>query len=126
MSWLGANGEGEYPTVDEGYLGRLTELLGAEKLREILSDGLLELSDRLEQVRLLAADGRQDDLARAAHDLVGTAGYLGFTCLSLAAADLERAARRNGRTDDVLAAIDALAEEAFAAMQPRLRALGTG
>ena len=122
MSWLGADGDGDYPTVDEGYLDRLTDLLGEEKLREILSDGLIELADRLEQVGVLAAENRRREVAAVAHDLVGTAGYLGLTSLSLAATDLERAARRgDAPLDDDLAAVEELAEEAFAAMQPRLR-----
>ncbi|HUF56410.1 MAG TPA: Hpt domain-containing protein [Thermohalobaculum sp.] len=124
MTRLGTegNGDGEYPDVDEAYLGRLADLLGEEKLREILSDGLIEVADRLEQVAVLAAENRRREIAAVAHDLVGTAGYLGLTRLSLAATDLERAARRGDRPlDHELKAVEELAEAAFAAMQPRLR-----
>ena len=122
MDWLTAGENGEYRELDEGYLDRLAGLLGEAKLREILSDGLIELADRLEQVGVLAAENRRREVAAVAHDLVGTAGYLGLTSLSLAATDLERAARRGeGPLDDDLAAVEELAEEAFAAMQPRLR-----
>ena len=94
MSSLRPDDECVYPKIDEGYLDRLEDLLGGEKLREILSDGLIELADRLERIAPLAAQNRRREVAAAAHDLVGTAGYLGLTCLSLAATDLERAARR--------------------------------
>lgn len=123
MTRLGTegNGDGEYPDVDEAYLGRLDDLLGEEKLREILSDGLIELADRLEQIGVLAAENRRREIAAVAHDLVGTAGYLGLTRLSLAATDLDRAARRGDRPlDHELKAVEELAEAAFAAMQPRL------
>ncbi len=120
MSGRGLDGDDEYPTIDAAYLDRLQDLLGAEKLREILSDGLIELADRLEQIGALAAENRRREIAGVAHDLVGTAGYLGLTRLSLAATDLERAARRGqGPLDPDLAEVEQLAEEAFAAMQPR-------
>ena len=123
MSWSGSDGEGGYPTIDEAYLDRLETLLGEQKLREILSDGLIELADRLEQIGVLAAENRRSEIAAVAHALIGTAGYLGLTRLSLAATDLEHAARRDeGPLDDHIGAVGELAEEAFAAMQPRLRA----
>ena len=123
MSWLRSGGEGDYPKIDDAYLDRLEDLLGKEKLREILSDGLIELADRLEQIGALAAENRRREIAAVAHDLVGTAGYLGLTCLSLAATDLERAARRgDGSLEDALRTVEERAEEAFTVMQPRLRA----
>ncbi|MEL7469509.1 MAG: Hpt domain-containing protein [Pseudomonadota bacterium] len=83
------------PTVlDETYLERLEKHLGESILREILSDGLLELSDRLARVQELAVSGNSAELVRLVHDLSGMAGHLGLTQLGHLSVDAERALRQ--------------------------------
>ena len=122
MAWLSSNDTGEHPEVDNAYLDRLVEVLGDEKLSEVLSDGLLELADRLDQLRRLARADRRDELAAVAHDMVGTAGQMGLTRLSLAAADLERTARRPGVS--LAAEVETIGdrtERGVAELEPRVR-----
>ena len=122
MVWLSSSETGDHPDLDHAYLDRLAEVLGEEKLRELLSDGFLELADRLEQLRRLARAGRRDELASVAHDMVGTAGHIGLKLLSLAAADLERTAREPGASlGEEVAAMQALAERGFAELESRIQ-----
>ncbi len=127
MIWLSANGPGEYPDLDGDYLDRLGAVLGAAKLRELLSDGLLELADRLTQLRRLAAHERLDELAAVAHDMVGAAGHLGLSRLSLAATDVERAARRQDPAlGERMEALEAAADPALAALRRRIDGTAPG
>lgn len=81
------------PTLDTDYLARLEGHLGEAALAELLADGLIELSDRLRRMGELERNGDLDSIARLGHDLVGMAGNLGLARLSVAAAELNRAAR---------------------------------
>ncbi|MEM9061803.1 MAG: Hpt domain-containing protein [Pseudomonadota bacterium] len=76
--------------LDESYLERLSKHLGEAVLRDILSDGLLELSDRVAQTQELAAAGDSAGLGRLVHDLSGMAGHLGLAQLGHLAVDAER------------------------------------
>lgn len=85
--------EPERPTLDAEYLARLEGHLGTAPLAELIADGLIELSDRLRQLAELERSGDLEAMARLGHDLVGMAGNLGLARLSLAAAEMQRAAR---------------------------------
>lgn len=79
-------GTGEQPAVLDGqYLARLETHLGKAELRELLSDGLLELTDRVARLPKLAEADDSEGLAHLLHDIVGMAGHLGLTRLSHAA-----------------------------------------
>lgn len=87
----------ELPMLDEGFLGRLAGFVGQAVLAELAADGLIELADRLARLAEKMADGDLDAVARTGHDLVGMAGHLGLARLSVAAAEMNRAAREGQR-----------------------------
>jgi len=94
MFGLGRDPDAEEPPVfDRGYLTRLEAHLGAGALRELLADGLFELSDRVGRAEELAFQGNLAGLATLAHDLASVAGHLGLTRLSLLAVELQHRAR---------------------------------
>ena len=104
--------------LDETYLARLARHLGDTVLREILSDGLLELSDRLTTLDGLIAEGESEPTRKLVHDITGMVGHLGLARLSRAAADTERTLRE-GKTPVADATAPLLAEvpEALAAIR---------
>lgn len=85
--------EPERPTLDTDYLARLEGHLGPAALAELIADGLIELSDRLKRLGEFERAADLESIARLGHDLVGMAGNLGLARLSVAAAELNRAAR---------------------------------
>jgi HPt (histidine-containing phosphotransfer) domain-containing protein len=87
------NPEPEQPILDAGYLARLGGHVGATVLAELMADGLIELTDRLNRLGELAAAGDLDGIARLGHDLVGMAGHLGLAHLSALSAVMNRTAR---------------------------------
>jgi HPt (histidine-containing phosphotransfer) domain-containing protein len=91
--------EPERPVLDRAYLARLGGHVGTTVLAELLADGLIELTDRLARLRELTEAGDLDGIARLGHDLVGMGGHLGLARLSVAAAEMNRAARDGRATD---------------------------
>ena len=85
--------EPEWPVLDRAYLARLDGHVGTVVLAELLADGLIELTDRLTRLGELAAAGDLGGVAQLGHDLVGMAGHLGLARLSVAAAEMNRAAQ---------------------------------
>lgn len=118
MKWLHRGVAAEPPLIDTGYLDRLLQHLGPAVTAELLADGLLELTDRLARLGELAERGELAAIARSGHDIIGTAGHLGLTRLSIAAVDMNRAARALTTPDGPAAALEA------AAVIERVRALG--
>lgn len=83
--------QGDGPAVlDEPYLERLAGHVGDDVLRELLSDGVLELSDRLETVAEQVRIGDREQVARLVHDIAGVSGHLGLSLMSAAAVQMER------------------------------------
>lgn len=91
--------EDDAAVFDRLYLVRLGGHVGEETLRELIADGLFELSDRLRRVEEAAAAGDLAQIGSIAHDIAGVAGHLGLSQLSRLAADLNRAAHGQPRGD---------------------------
>jgi len=81
------------PVLDEDYLARLAAQIGDRVLRELLADGLVEVSDRVERLREAAVAGDRRAVLGLAHDLTGIAGHLGLSALSRAAAACQQQGR---------------------------------
>ncbi|MCL5776030.1 Hpt domain-containing protein [Limibaculum sp. FT325] len=81
--------------VDAGYLDRLELAIGGEVLAELLSDGAIELADRLGRLEHVAREGDRPAVAALAHDIVAVAGHMGLGALSAAAVELCRALRED-------------------------------
>jgi len=114
--------EAERPDLDSGYLARLASHLGQAVMDELLADGLIELTDRLQRAKDLAATGEMDALARLGHDLVGMAGHLGLARLSSAAAGLNRAARDACGVEDACAQVQEAGRRATEALRRHVAA----
>lgn len=104
--------------LDEQYLARLESHLGEAALRELLSDGLLELSDRIGRIPGIQEAGGDAELPGLMHDIAGLAGHLGLTQLSHAAVAAGRELQQgraagSGAAEPVLAT----APEAVAAIR---------
>lgn len=93
MAWLGKHDPDEPAVLDEGYLDRLAKHVGVIAACELLADGMLELTDRLDKLASLAAEGRIDEIGSLTHDIAGVAGHLGLSALSMRAVDATRASR---------------------------------
>ncbi|MGF1445052.1 MAG: Hpt domain-containing protein [Pikeienuella sp.] len=81
------------PILDYGYLDRLERHIGRETLAELIADGMIEIADRLADLEEKSAAGDRRGILRIGHDLAGLAGHLGLSALSVAAAEMNRAAR---------------------------------
>lgn len=98
INWPGLKKAAEPPLLDTGYLDRLEMHLGEAALTELIADGMLELSDRLDRVAVGAAGGDGDAVAHLCHDIASVAGHLGLSRLSAAAIDLNRVLRETAPT----------------------------
>lgn len=83
------------PVLDDDYLTRLADHIGLEETRELLADGLLELSDRLDLLATLAAQEDIQRIATLCHDIAGASGHLGLSRLSHASVAACRICRLN-------------------------------
>lgn len=81
------------PVLNADYLERLAKHIGQVQTNELLSDGLLELTDRLDELRDQAKAGAHKRVGELAHDIAGAAGHLGLTAMSRAAVEVNRIAR---------------------------------
>jgi HPt (histidine-containing phosphotransfer) domain-containing protein len=102
----------EPPVLDDGYLDRLAKHIGPAQVRELLADGLLELTDRLDRLREQAAREEIEEIGKLCHDIAGAAGHLGLSRLSHAAVEGCRLSR--GEDPPAAAAIIADIEAARA------------
>lgn len=88
------------PVLDKAFLTRLARHIGWDSVYELAADGLLELSDRLQQISESAEGGDREAVLRVEHDIAAVAGHIGLSALSMAAAG----ANREGRRDAALTA----------------------
>lgn len=91
--WRGKDKEPTASVLDEAYLERLQKHLGLEVTRELMADGVIELSDRMDRIADLAKAGEAEALSRLAHEIAGASGHLGLAALSLHAVEAQRALR---------------------------------
>lgn len=118
MHWLKPRPD-SYPDLDEAYLDRLALHLGEDTLIELLADGLIELGDQLSAAERYAEAGDHVGLAQTAHTLIGLAGHLGLSRLSLAAAGIEMKARAGEMPE--LSDFAEIARPALEALRARLQ-----
>lgn len=95
LNWGRESRTKDPPPIDEAFLGRLAEHIGSDALRELLSDGLIEMTDRLDRLGEEALAGRRAYLLAIGHDIAGLAGHIGLSALSRAAVEMNRTARSN-------------------------------
>ncbi|MEM1345674.1 MAG: Hpt domain-containing protein [Pseudomonadota bacterium] len=112
------------PILDSEFLARLEGHIGADVVQELLSDGLIEIEDRLQALERAAARHDRGEALRLAHDITGIAGHLGLSALSLASASLVREGREapDHATPALVAPVLALGPDALAALRRRVEA----
>ena len=98
MTWGNKGAVDVPPVLDTAYLQRLQKHLGEDVTRELMADGILELSDRLDRLDALASAGQIGELRKLTHDITGAAGHLGLSALSFLAAEANRALREDNES----------------------------
>lgn len=93
MKWFQRPAVETRPILDDDYLQRLANHIGETETRELMADGMLELSDRLDRLETLGAEGRLEAVASLTHEIAGAAGHQGLAAMSHAAAEASRIAR---------------------------------
>jgi HPt (histidine-containing phosphotransfer) domain-containing protein len=111
--------------LDLRYLDRLEAHLGPDVLRELMADGLIELTDRVAGMTRMSAAGDRVGVLRHGHDVAGIAGHLGLTALSVAAAAVARAGRQDPTATAAALAAPVLAQAAPACAALRAHILRT-
>ncbi|MEM0988148.1 MAG: Hpt domain-containing protein [Pseudomonadota bacterium] len=107
----------ERPVLERGYLSRLAESLGSAETGELLSDGMLELSDRLARLRQESAKSNGQGLHELVHNIAGVAGHMGLTAMSAAAADAQRSLREDQRDRTGIEAVLSLQDSSMNALR---------
>ena len=110
VQWFRRSGEPELPLLDEEFLARLGKHIGMVELRELMADGLMELSDKLDVLEIHATRGEVEEVSALCHEIAGAAGHLGLTRISTAAVDGVRRCRGKPAepATDIIAEIQAV------------------
>jgi len=95
MKWFSARQENTPVILDHGYLQRLSKHIGERETRELLADGMLDLTDRLTTLRGYGDAGNLKGVADLLHEIAGAAGHQGLTAMSHAAFEASRQIREN-------------------------------
>ncbi|MEM7059683.1 MAG: Hpt domain-containing protein [Pseudomonadota bacterium] len=104
VKWFSIRHEDDPVILDHGYLQRLGKHIGERETRELLADGMLDLTDRLAVLRRHGEDGNLKGVADLVHEIAGAAGHQGLTAMSHAAFEASRLVRENTDPDtDALA-----------------------
>lgn len=94
------------PLIDEAVLGDVIEHIGRDALRSVVELFAAETETLTGRIVAGATDpAGRDDVRRAAHSLKSSAGQLGATALSEAAAEIERAAESGAPLAGLAAAV---------------------
>jgi signal transduction histidine kinase/CheY-like chemotaxis protein len=120
----GADGAPEVASVDEEQLDAIQEVVTQTAFLDLLNAFLDGAAARVALTERLATSGDLGELARAAHDLVSTAGNFGARRLAQIAREIDAAARGDdaGRVAELLPGLTQAAEQAFARIRTRLTA----
>lgn len=118
VTWFSAREEGAPAILDKGYLQRLSKHIGTRETQELLADGMIDLADRLEQLKRHGQSGDVTAVAKLVHEIAGAAGHLGLTAMSHAAFEVSRRARENpdAAADQLAALVVDLQEQSIAAL----------
>lgn len=92
FEWLTKTAGPPPAALDEAYLRRLESHVGAEAMAELMSDGLIELKGKLENLEAQADTATVKKIAPICHDIAGAAGNLGMTAMTQAAVEANRKA----------------------------------
>ncbi len=114
--------------IDDTAFGQTLEMVGGDLafLTDLVSEYRTDGAARIDDMRTALADGRTEDLRRAAHTLKGSSASLGAAGLAEECRIVEMEAR-DGRTDGVGPRIDEIAvtfEAVVAALEQRVGAGG--
>jgi HPt (histidine-containing phosphotransfer) domain-containing protein len=90
--------------LDRTALAQLAEV-GSGLLESVVTAFLGTVAERMPELRAAVADGAAADIARIAHGVRGSAGYVGATALATAYGELETA--DVSRSADLLAVVEA-------------------
>jgi len=105
VKWFSIRQSENTPAIlDYGYLQRLSKHIGERETRELLADGMLDLTDRLDRLKKLGEDGNLKGIADLVHEIAGAAGHQGLTAMSHAAFEAARIAREQPNADPVAVA----------------------
>ena len=103
------------PVLDRDHLARLAAQIGAAPTHELLIEGQVELTDRLEMLAGTAGDPAA--VADVAHQISGLAGTLGLAAMAHHAGRAADAARTGGETSGHLAALQRIRDPSLEALR---------
>jgi HPt (histidine-containing phosphotransfer) domain-containing protein len=112
--------EAEMEILNRQTLGQLEQDVGSEMLPVVIGVFLDEVGRQREQLRLLLAEGRIEELGRLAHSLKSSCGSYGAEISREQAATLE-AACRQGQADQLASQVEGL----FTSLEAVLALLAT-
>ena len=99
-TWLTKHGDDDDPAIlDQAYLDRLSKHIGRRETRELMADGMIDLSDRLDMLAVLGQSGTAQEVGHLAHDIAGAAGHQGLTAMSRAAVEVTRLSHERSDMD---------------------------
>ncbi|MEO1492393.1 MAG: Hpt domain-containing protein [Pseudomonadota bacterium] len=130
FEWLTGSQNPAPNALDEAYLLRLRRHVGADAMGELIDDGVLELSGKLDHLAEQASSDDIKHIASVCHDIAGAAGNLGLTAMTRAAVESNRMALSDtppsaGELVAHVISCRAPAEDALAAFRADQNAPGT-
>ena len=110
-------------TIDADSVAQLAACMGEDALKQLLDSLALRIESLVRQIEDPASSTSPDELAALAHELVGSAGTLGFTRLAAAARRFENSVASGGSADTAEMRHEATAALSELRRRPSLDAL---
>ena len=110
-------------TIDADSVAQLAACMGEDALKQLLDCLALRIESLVRQIEDPASSASPDELADLAHELVGSAGTLGFTRLAAAARRFENSVASGGAADTAEMRHEATAALSELRRRPSLDAL---